>query len=42
MNPADVIFANGVYHFGEHRYDKLADALAHARLTVCDTASKIP
>ena len=43
MNSADVIFANGVYHFGEYRYDKLAHALAHARLTAGrDTASKIP
>jgi hypothetical protein len=43
MNSADVIFVNGVYHFGEYRYDKLAHALAHARLTaVRDTASKIP
>jgi len=33
MSSAGVIFANGVYHFGEYRYDKLADALAYARLT---------
>ena len=33
MNSAGVIFAKGVYHFGEYRYDKLADALAYARLT---------
>ena len=27
MSSAGVIFANGVYHLGEYRYDKLADAL---------------
>ena len=43
MNSAGVIFANGVYHFGEYRYDQLVDALAHARpWEVRDTASKVP
>ena len=30
MNSAEVIFANDVYHFGEFRYDKLADLSVRA------------
>ena len=32
MRSEGVTFVNGMYYLGDYRYDKLADALAYARL----------
>jgi len=31
MRTLDITFANGFFHWGEYRYDRLADAVAYAR-----------
>jgi len=32
MSELDIAFHDGIYHLGEHRYDRLADAVNYARL----------
>jgi len=34
MNKLDITFLHGVYRLGAYRYDRLADAVAYARLGV--------
>lgn len=34
MNTLDITFLHGIYRLGAYRYDRLADAVAYARLGV--------
>lgn len=37
MRTLDIAFVDGSFHWGEYRYDRLADAVAYAQRRVCAT-----